>query len=83
MLEYMREQGFKTFNNLINESYDKDPVSVNRIDNTIDQAVKLLDHTLTNADTVKSIVTHNYNMLLDRARHQLNELKQHLDLLLT
>lgn len=83
MLQYMREQGFKTFNNLIDESYDKNPMSVDRIDNTINQAVKLLDHTITDADTVKSIVTHNYNVLLDRARHELNKLKQHIDSLLT
>jgi len=83
MLEYIREQGFRSFDALIDESYDKDMVDMARIDNTIDQAEKLLDHTRSNQSVLKEIVIHNYNVLLDRAQHQLNELQKHVNALLT
>ena len=83
MIEYLKENGFKTFDKLIDESYDKLEMSENRIDKTIDQSIKLLEHCINNPEHVQNIVDHNYNQLFDRAQHQLNELKKCVNELLT
>jgi hypothetical protein len=63
-LEYLRSQGFRTFGNIIDESYDSEPNNRRRFDMAWEQ-VRLLS-TLDPREVYQranSIIEHNYNLL--------------------
>jgi hypothetical protein len=63
-LEYLRSQGFQTFGNIIDESYDSEPNNRRRFDMAWEQ-VRLLS-TLDPREVYQranSIIEHNYNLL--------------------
>ena len=74
-LEYLKNQGFKTFNNYWNEDYDNEPRSNKKIQMIVDVVKKLNNKSLDELHEMywdmMPILKHNQSLLLER-----NEFKQ-------
>jgi len=78
LLTYLRAIGFKTFNTLIDESYESSEISSNQTDRLVSAAGELLEQTQTQADQVQAIVDHNYETLIKFAQSELSLLNQRI-----
>jgi hypothetical protein len=64
VLSYLRSQGFETFDNLFDESYDTEPNVMNRITKIIDN-IKNFNQVEYDSNT-KSKLIHNYNLFFNK-----------------
>ena len=78
LLEYLQAIGFKTFNTLIDESYESSEISSTQADRLVSAAGELLEKTQTQADQVQAIVDHNYETLIKFAQSELALLNQRI-----
>ena len=84
LLQYLQAIGFRTFNDLIDESYDKNPdINSHKTDTLVATAGELLEKTKTHADEIQQIVDHNYETLIRFAQGELALLNQRIFSLLT
>lgn len=60
-LENLHQQGFQTFDHIVDESYDSEPVHLLRLQKIIEQTTKLKNIMLTDQETIKR-TNHNYNL---------------------
>jgi len=72
-LNRFRKLGFKTFDSIIDESYDESDDNV-RYKLAVDSAVKLLPHY--DSKSVQDILDYNFNLLIDKVyvKNMFNEL---------
>lgn len=72
----LQDQGFKTFNHIIDESYDAELDNSKRLDMIINQVNKLKDICLTDVETVNRTI-HNRNLFFD-TEWSTQQFRQHL-----
>ena len=63
-LDLIQQQGFQTFDHVIDESYDSEQNNDTRLSMIIEQVNKLKNIKLTDDETVKR-TTHNHNLFFD------------------
>jgi hypothetical protein len=83
-LAYLRDYGFKTFDSIVDESYDTEPNPINRLNSIISAMKNISDWTpeqqLLNQSKIKEITTYNkqhffseqfFNLIIDELKHNL------------
>ena len=74
-LRYLNKLGFKTFDSLIDESYDNlNDITKEYSDTLVSTCGKLLENIKGNEEQVEQIVNHNYNTLIELAKLDLARL---------
>ena len=73
-LNQLHDQGFCTFDHIIDESYNTEQDHATRLTMIIEQVNKIKDIKLTDTETVKRTM-HNHNLFFDTqwSRHKFNE----------
>lgn len=65
-LRNLREMGFRTFDAVIDESYDTEPDPVRRLDQMLQQADTLMEQdSQAIYDRIQSVLDHNYDLLIN------------------
>lgn len=75
ILKHLRSQGFRTFNEIIDESYDdcRDE-NYEIIDRIVNAAVQLCERIPDNVDLIQSIVDHNYAKMIEIGKNERSKL---------
>jgi hypothetical protein len=75
MLQHLRNVGYKTFETVIDESYDKSTeVNYKVVDQVTEAAVDLVKQTIKSAPLIQEIVDHNYNKLIEIGSNNIKNL---------
>lgn len=83
LIQYLKAIGFKTFDEFIDEDYDKkNDVDDSYADLLVQRAEELLKSISDNKDQIENIVNHNYEVLVKFAESELIHLNQRLFALL-
>lgn len=79
ILNHLKNQGFQTFDKIIDESYDKSTEeNMQIIEKVIDAGINLCEKTFDNSDLIQEIVDHNYSKLMEIGNKEKEKLLQHL-----
>jgi hypothetical protein len=79
ILEYLQSQGYKTFDSVIDESYDQSKkVDFEIVQQVNNSALDLCEKIASHASSIQEIVNHNYTRLFEIAGSEVKNLSKHI-----
>ena len=79
ILKHLKNQGYKTFDKIIHESYDDSiEENIKIIEQVVDTGIDLCKKIVDNSNLIQEIVDHNYNKLVEIGKKEKEKLSEHL-----
>jgi hypothetical protein len=79
ILKHLKTQGYKTFDKIIDESYDDSKEeNIEIVEKVVDAGINLCEKIFDNSNLIQEIVDHNYNKLIETGNKEKEKLSEHL-----